>query len=1284
MSTPTSCPTCGAVASGPVPASGVRSCTACGHRWGKPSESDEYMPVEGGGSRPDALTGRHSPSRPVPAITSTPGNLPFDQLEEESRRLVAQRPVSEMAFRPSTDNISDGRIGCPVCGHAFVARPGEDEQRCPQCSTSFSHSTGRLVAGGAGGSDRLIGRVLRGCMIDRKLGEGGMGAVYHARQLSLDRSVAIKVLPPELARNRNFIQRFEREAKSLARINHANILQIYDFGDDQALGVYFMVIEYVDGWDLGELMRRQPTLSQIETLDILRQALLGLEQAAEKGVIHRDIKPDNLMVGLNGLCKVSDFGLAKGSSSDSEVTSVGVRVGTPAFMSPEQCDGVEVDSRSDVYNLGCTAFLMLTGHLPYDGETPFSIMLKHKVDPVPSLRSIRADVDPKVDALIRRMMAKRPDDRCYGLRELIDEAEDLLIQLTGTASVLRKTNGPIRALVQHATDHGSSGKRKQAAAEVEVDLPADSPPPVRNEPLPGARPSGRQRTLPAPVPTAPAPRAGEPAAIPEWLRPVDAEVRSPSPPPAPTAPTRPNGGTTGPMPAIGSRTGPAPAVGSRTAQAAALGHAPSGVSRLQPPPTLATPFPGNITPLPGERRAGTTSSTLMPGGALDRARERGIKAEVAAIAAGAERMAASGSWEQAAGEWRRAAQLARDTGESRRLADLSRDAAQRAKRRRRWRGLVIGAASALLLGVNLWIWPPVVHNLIAERERARLEAVADPQARARGLREFAAANQGGWRWYRTLFGRGYEVPAAISAAQAAETPPPVVPPGAAPKRSDPAPLPASSDALAGFQRLVADPDVALPRLLDQGRPLTAHPEVAAALRDAEARLAQARALLQRSLAAQSQGRHGEALDLAAQLIAEQPRAGALLAERPLPGRVRALDADSGGEIAGMRLLVNGVELPAGEARFCRAASADTQIEVSATGYAVQRVAVVAGSDAAERVVEVRLGPAPLWRVVAPNQRPAWLRLHAAGAVVISHSGEAVVAIDAATGSARPLTQPGVQVMPWWAPGDSNWAFATADGEQRQILPTLDRSVPVRRLGGPPIAMLDIDLVYRAGGRLALAIEPAADGLVLIARDGTREAWRVAGLRGPAEPLLRRVDDRIVVVDNQSVLVVEEDGTVASRLPLRAPRSGAAAELPGGRLLIPTSGGIDLLLLTGGVRLTAHPWLSEAGVAVPAAEGTAIVLARSDRAVDIATWADEPVRPRWRAKIAGRPAQVALSGGFAAVADEAGAVTVLRLSDGVTVRRIAHGVALATPPLLLPGLVVLGDQTGALAGYRLPQ
>jgi serine/threonine protein kinase len=195
-----------------------------------------------------------------------------------------------------------------------------------------------------------------------------MGAVYHARQLSLDRSVAIKVLPPELARNRNFIQRFEREAKSLARINHANILQIYDFGEDQALGIYFMVIEYVDGWDLGEVMRRQPTLSQIETLDILRQALLGLEQAAEKGVIHRDIKPDNLMVGTTGLCKVSDFGLAKGSSGGSEVTSVGVRVGTPAFMSPEQCDGVDVDSRSDVYNLGCTAYLMLTGRLPFDGD----------------------------------------------------------------------------------------------------------------------------------------------------------------------------------------------------------------------------------------------------------------------------------------------------------------------------------------------------------------------------------------------------------------------------------------------------------------------------------------------------------------------------------------------------------------------------------------------------------------------------------------------------------------------------------------------------------------------------------------------------------------------------------------------------------------------------------------------------------------------------------------------------------------------------------------------------
>ncbi len=1225
-----SCPRCKAAHPGPVAIGVELTCDTCAHRW-IPQGSDEYMPVEG--SRvAAALTERRTPPKTIP---SPDGGLPFDRLEEESRRAGrTPHPVSELSFKPSTDNLGD-RTHCPVCGHGFIGKPGSDDQRCPACGTSFQRSTGRLTPGAGAGTDRLIGRILRGCQIDRKLGEGGMGAVYHAKQLSLDRSVAIKVLPPELARNRNFIQRFEREAKSLARINHANILQIHDFGDDQQLGVYFMIIEYVDGWDLGEVLRRQPTLSQIETLDILRQALLGLEQAAEKGVIHRDIKPDNLMVATSGLCKVSDFGLAKGSAGDSEVTSVGVRVGTPAFMSPEQCDGIEVDTRSDVYNLGCTAFLMLTGHLPYDGETPFSIMLKHKVDPVPSVRTYRADIEPRVDNLVRRMMQKKPDDRCFDLRELVDEAENLLVELTGTSSVLRKTNGPIRALVQHAGEQGSSGKRPGQHEDLQVEVGAAGPPPI-----PGAKPSGRQRAQ------QPAPGAG--TGVPDWLRPVDASGPAATPP-SPPAQGAPVGSRTAASPAIGSRTAPAPAIGSRTGPAAAIGSRiarPAG-SQVVPPPTLATPFPGLATPLPSDRRAGSSSSMIAPG-VMDRARERGIKAEVAAITAAAERLAASGSWDAAASEFRRASGLARETGESKRLTDMANDAASRAGSRRRMRGLVIGAFSAVLLGVNLWIWPPVVHNLLAERERVGIESIADPGERSRQLRAFAAANQGGWRWYRGIFQRGYEVPAAAAAAAAADRP-------QVPLRQVPSP---------GESKVP--------------KPVPAKPELVAPAVPVPDPMAQRQAAIEQ---ARAQGRHGEALDLVEQSMAANPgiRAASWL---PLPARLQVTESGTGAIVSGLRVRVDGVELSAFDGRFCRSILADTQIEAVATGYAPARVVLPASANPAEQRVEMTLAAAPVWRLAAPAQRPAWSELHAVGNAALALTPEAAFVIDTATGGVRPLTLPGTALMPWWSLVDGAFSFATADGEQRQVLPTLDRAVPVRRLAGAPLARLDIELVYRAGSRLAVTVEQEGNQRVLVARDGDREVWRQPGIAPGALPRLYRGDDKIVVIDALSVRVIEEDGSESARTTFRAARTGPMADLPGGRILVATTTGVELVKLgSGGAKVVAHPWLAEAGPAVPASDGDQVLLARNDRAVDIAVWPADPVQPRWRINLQGRPLQAVMSDGLAAVGDDSGQITVIRLADGVVVRRIAHGVPVMSPPLLMSGVVIVADQTGAIAGYR---
>ncbi|MEK7411981.1 MAG: protein kinase [Planctomycetota bacterium] len=1234
------CPRCHAAHAVAVRAGTSITCESCGHQWVSRVGSDEYLPGDSSTSlaavRP--LTNRQAPSDVEPQS----GNSDFQETEH------GVQPPSSTAFKPSTE-LTDGRIGCPVCGHAFLGQPGVEDQDCPQCHTIFSRATGRLTPGGsANGGDRLIGRALRGCQIDRKLGEGGMGSVYHATQLSLDRSVAIKVLPPELARNRNFIQRFEREAKSLARINHPNILQIYDFGEDVQLGVYFMIIEYVDGWDIGELLRRQPYLSQVESMDIVRQALLGLEQAAEKGVIHRDIKPDNLMLSTSGLCKVSDFGLAKGHHDETEVTTVGVRVGTPAFMSPEQCDGVDVDSRSDVYNLGCTVFLMLTGRLPYDGETPFSIMLKHKVDPIPSVRTFRPDLDQRVDALVQRMMAKNPAHRCRDLRDLIDETEHLLVDLTGTASILRKTNGPIRALIQQSSGRGAVTARTTRVGKRGSDR-LRAQPPSTSPVVPTTRGHAPQTNR---IPGA--------ATVPEWLRPVD--------PPTPAPST--------------ASASAQPAVGSRSELARAMGGANAAAKSTVPPPSLQTPFPGAPTPLPETRRA-STSTALLPA-VLDRVRERGIRAEVAAIAAGAQRLAANGSWEQAGAEWRRASQLARDIVESRRLSDLSFEAAKRAQRRKLIRRTAFVFGTMLLIGINLWIWPPVIHRLLAERERVRIDAISNQPERSRRLREFAAENQGGWLWYRVLFRRGYEVPSATAAATAAEVVPLPDTRGrsASPPRSDAGTSRPKDD----LQHAAADPALSWQQVhtLAKQRAAAGDTNAAVLVATAEHQIAAANELRTQLDVAKGQGRHAEALELAQQLLHEHPRAGVLLQDLPLPTQVRVLDGDTGVTITDATIVADGIHVLGGTGRICRSARNEVKLDISARGFAPLR-SVIAASPAREvTTLDIRLAPCPLWSIAAPAFKPTWVRLIPAGTGIAVLSPAGVSILDPASGTARSVTLPGMGASPWWSANENGWWFATADGEQRHLPPSLDRTVAVRRLGGAPLALLEVDLFYRAGSRLLVTVESSNDDRALVAREGIKTTWRIAGISGHSEPLLRRADDKIVAIDDQIVRIVEEDGTVSRRLPLRGTRTGPWAELPGNRLLVATTAGIDLVQLgAGGAQIVANAWLAEVGPAIPASASGQVVIARSNRRIDLAEWTGDAFRQRLFASTSGKPAFASVANNVAAIADESGSITLLRLTDGVTLRRFSRGMALATAPLLVADMVIVAEQNGVIAGYRIP-
>ena len=219
---------------------------------------------------------------------------------------------------------------------------------------------------------------MAGYQLLRRLGQGAMAEVYLAEQISLRRQVAFKVLRANLATDATYVQRFHQEARAAAQLVHANIVQIYEVGCVD--GVHFIAQEYVQGLNLAELLARRGRPTCAGRLDIMRQVAAALHKAAEHGIVHRDIKPENIMLAASGEVKVADFGLARLYSQDAtptNLTQVGVTMGTPLYMSPEQVEGRPLDPRSDIYSLGVTCYQMLTGEPPFRGETALSVAVQH-------------------------------------------------------------------------------------------------------------------------------------------------------------------------------------------------------------------------------------------------------------------------------------------------------------------------------------------------------------------------------------------------------------------------------------------------------------------------------------------------------------------------------------------------------------------------------------------------------------------------------------------------------------------------------------------------------------------------------------------------------------------------------------------------------------------------------------------------------------------------------------------------------------------------------------------
>lgn len=245
--------------------------------------------------------------------------------------------------------------------------------------------------------------------LTERIGEGGMAEVYRGTDLRLGREVAVKILRPQYASDQKFLERFLQEARAMASFSHPNIVNVYDVGREGRR--YYIVMEYVPGTDLRRLIQERAPLPVQQALEIARQIAAGVGAAHRKGIVHRDIKPGNVLITPTGEAKVADFGIARAMTDTQHLTEPGVVWGTTAYLSPEQIRGEPATPASDVYAIGVVLFEMLTGRTPFQGEDRVAIALQHLHEPPPKLSTLNPRVPPSVERLVERMLAKDPAQR---------------------------------------------------------------------------------------------------------------------------------------------------------------------------------------------------------------------------------------------------------------------------------------------------------------------------------------------------------------------------------------------------------------------------------------------------------------------------------------------------------------------------------------------------------------------------------------------------------------------------------------------------------------------------------------------------------------------------------------------------------------------------------------------------------------------------------------------------------------------------------------------------------
>jgi len=323
-------------------------------------------------------------------------------------------------------------MGYTLRGTGGCAADGEEDAHGPGPPVTMPNSDlnelfGTPAPGAAGvppapapsGADPLIGSRIGNCILQREIGKGGMGAVYLAHHVGLNKPVAIKILSAALIGSAANVLRFLREAQMAASIEHPNVVQVFDVGE--ANGQYYLAMQYVFGSSLDKVLEERGRLPLSETIPIVKGVARALDAARLKGVIHRDIKPANILMTDDGAVKVVDFGLARGGDPSDSLSTPGQIVGTPFYMSPEQAQGIVLDPRSDLYSLGATFYHLVTGRRAFEGETALAIMMKHLQEPPPPLHEVCPGLAPAVSHVVLTMMAKNPEDR-YPTGEAIVQA----------------------------------------------------------------------------------------------------------------------------------------------------------------------------------------------------------------------------------------------------------------------------------------------------------------------------------------------------------------------------------------------------------------------------------------------------------------------------------------------------------------------------------------------------------------------------------------------------------------------------------------------------------------------------------------------------------------------------------------------------------------------------------------------------------------------------------------------------------------------------------------------